>query len=104
MGLTTAASMNSYFLNGAASWGCNVTVGDKILSVVMVVFVAVAGYAHYDAQRLCLASVKPATASTGLRFVSPLTGEYERIGGILFCYDSRRILHAYREAPNVKKL
>lgn len=67
------------------------------LTIFVIIGVIIVGCAHYNAQNSCLTSQKPKTASTGHRFVSPFTGEYKRLNGVLFCYDSRGILHQYRE-------
>lgn len=69
---------------------------DKYIVIFMVMGLSLFGYAHFDAQSQCLASKKPKTDSTGPAFVSPFTGEYKRLGGILFCRDSRGTLHAYQ--------
>lgn len=69
---------------------------ELLLAILTVIILILAGYIHYDAQRSCLTSQKPKTASTGHRFVSPFTGEYKRFDGHLYCYDSRGVLHKYR--------
>ena len=73
---------------------------DLVVLICVVLGVALAGLSHHLTIKQCLASVKPKTDSTGHRFVSPFTGKYKRLNGILLCYDSNDTQHAYREAPN----
>lgn len=67
-----------------------------LLLIVAILITIVTVCVHYDAKQSCLMSQKPKTASTGYRFVSPFTGKYERLNGVLFCYDSKGVLHEYR--------
>lgn len=69
----------------------------KYLVALMTIGILLVGYSHYDTQEKCLASKKPKTDSATPNSVSPFTGEYERLGGVLFCIDSRGILHAHKD-------
>ncbi len=68
---------------------------DIVAITSLVVGISLTGYAHHTAQEACRTYTKPHTDSTPTRTVSPLTGDYKRIGGVLFCYDARDILHAH---------
>jgi len=71
--------------------------GDKLVSVVMAIGLALVGISHHSTTKRCLSSAKPKTASTAPRFVSPFTGEYERNNAVLYCRDSDGTLHRHRE-------